>query len=232
MLVHILLLVLSCRGVGGRKSEPRLDEADLFRGADRYDFAIEVPASGTECFWHFAHQSGNFYLTYMVQWVTGMANDPRLFVTVLSPEGALVASTRDAIGQFNFQTEVTGFYQMCLGNHNNRFGGVRVFLNFGVVYEGFEEAKRELEEGEKVLNTTLARIQESTQKLQTQIFHMWRHYNFARMRKGKDHYLLLSNLSYVSCWSAAQSLAILLSGYLQLLFLKRLFHTDSHRPPC
>uniref|UniRef100_A0A3Q3JXJ1 GOLD domain-containing protein n=1 Tax=Monopterus albus TaxID=43700 RepID=A0A3Q3JXJ1_MONAL len=64
------------------------------------------------------------------------------------------------------------------------------------------------------------------------IFHMWRHYNFARMRKGKDHYLLLSNLNYITWWSATQSLVILLSGYLQLVLLKRLFHTDPSRPRC
>ncbi|KAF7654091.1 hypothetical protein LDENG_00074770 [Lucifuga dentata] len=156
-----------------------------------------------------------------------MAKDHRLFVTVTSPDGVLTASKNEAIGQMKFQTEVTGFYQLCLGNHNNR-----VFLGFGVVYEGFEEGQRELEEDQKVLNSTLARIQESTQKLQNQIFHMWRHYNLARMRKGKDHYLLLSNLSYVSWWSAAQSAAILLSGYVQILILKRLFYADTSRPQC
>ncbi|XP_039665899.1 transmembrane emp24 domain-containing protein 6-like [Perca fluviatilis] len=234
MLLNALLLVLSSQGVWPRKSEPALDEADagFFRGSDRYDFALEVPAAGMECFWHFAHQSGNFYLTYMVQWVTGMANDPRLFVTVNSPQGALVASTNEVVGQMNFQTELTGFYRLCLGNHNNQFGGIRVFVNFGVIYEGFEESEREMEEGEMVLNSTLAGIEESVQKLQNQIFHMWRHYNFARMRKGKDHYLLLSNFNYVTWWSATQSLVILVSGYLQLCVLKRLFRTDSSRPRC
>ncbi|XP_078112548.1 transmembrane emp24 domain-containing protein 6-like isoform X4 [Sander vitreus] len=167
-----------------------------------------------------------------VQWVTGMASDPRLFVTVNSPQGALVASKNEVVGQMNFQTEVTGFYRLCLGNHNNQFGGIRVFVNFGVIYEGFEESKREMEEGEMVLNSTLAGIEESVQKLQNQIFHMWRHYNFARMRKGKDHYLLLSNFNYVTWWSVTQSLVILLSGYLQLCVLKRLFRTDSSRPRC
>ncbi|XP_078112544.1 uncharacterized protein LOC144521808 isoform X1 [Sander vitreus] len=94
-----------------------------------------------------------------VQWVTGMASDPRLFVTVNSPQGALVASKNEVVGQMNFQTEVTGFYRLCLGNHNNQFGGIRVFVNFGVIYEGFEESKREMEEGEMVLNSTLAGIE-------------------------------------------------------------------------
>lgn len=72
------------------------------------------------------------------------------------------------------------------------------------------------------------------QKLQNHILHTWRHYIFARMRKGKDHYLLLSNLNYVTWWSATQSLLIVLSGYLQLFVLKRLFRTpaDASRPRC
>ena len=48
---------------------------------------------------------------------------------------------------------------MCFGNHNNQFGGIRVFMNFGVIYEGFEESQRELEEGQKVLNSTLGSIE-------------------------------------------------------------------------
>lgn len=43
-----------------------------------------------------------------VQWATGMANDQRLFVTVSSPLGSLMASKNQAVGQMNFQTEVTG----------------------------------------------------------------------------------------------------------------------------
>ncbi|XP_071316431.1 transmembrane emp24 domain-containing protein 6-like [Trachinotus anak] len=235
MLLNALLITaLSSQCIWARKSEPSLSEGDagLFRSSDKYDFAVEVPAAGMDCFWHFAHQSGSFYLTYMVQWVTGMANDHPLFVTVSSPQGVLMASQNEAVGQMKFQTEVTGFYRMCLGNHNKQFGAIRVFLNFGAIYEGLEESEGEMEEGEKVLNSTLTVIEESVQKLQNQIFHMWRHYNLARMRKGKDHYLLLSNLNYVNWWSATQSLVIFLCGYLQLLVLKRLFHTDPSRPRC
>lgn len=68
------------------------------------------------------------------------------------------------------------------------------------------------------------------------MFHMFRYYTFGRMRKSADHFLLLSNSQYVSWWSAALSLLILTSGYLQLLFLKRLFITtasgEEERPRC
>ncbi|KAK1887521.1 Transmembrane emp24 domain containing protein 6 [Dissostichus eleginoides] len=233
LFITALLLALISQSVWSRKSEPSLHESDvgLFRGSDKYDFAVEVAAAGEECFWHFAHQSGSFYLSYLVQWVTGIAIDHRLFVTVNSPQGDLMVFENAPVGQMNFQTEVTGFYRMCLGNHN-LFGGIRVFVNFGVIYEGFEETKMETEEGEKVLNNTLAGIEESVQKLQNQIFHMWRHYNFARMRKGKDHYLLQSIFNYVTWWSATQSLVIIVSGYLQLFTIKRLFKTNSGGPRC
>ncbi|KAM7397270.1 hypothetical protein PAMP_020254 [Pampus punctatissimus] len=225
MLLSTLLIVLSSQSVWSRKVESSLSEASasFCRGTNKYDFAIKVPAAEMECFWHFAHQSGNFYLMYMVQSVTGMGSNHRLFVTVKSPEGVLMASKNQAFGQINFQTEVTGFYRICLGNHNNQFGVTKVSVNFGVIYEGSEESDREIGEEQKVFNS----IQESVQKLQNQVFHMWRHYSFARTRKGKDHSLLTSNLNYVNWWSATQSLVIVLSGYLQLLVLKRLFHTGS-----
>lgn len=56
---------------------------------------------------------------------------------------------------------------------------------------------------------------------------MWRFYNFARMRKGADSFLLESNYRYVNWWSMAQSCVIILSGVLQLYFLKRLFNGQS-----
>ncbi|CAK6977937.1 transmembrane emp24 domain-containing protein 6-like [Scomber scombrus] len=237
MLVNALIVVLSFQSVWSRKSEPFLGEesAGLFRGSDKYAFAIDVPAAQMECFGHFAHQTGSFYLTYMVQWVTVMTNTHQLFVTVSSPDGTLMASNNEATGHINFQTEVTGFYKLCLGNPYNRFGNSRVFVNFGVIYEGVEVSETEMEEEreeEEVLNSTLTSIEERVHNLQNQVFHMWRNYNAARMRKGKDHHLLTSNLNYVNWWSATQSLVIVLSGYLQLRMLKGLFRTDSSRPRC
>ncbi|KAJ8412879.1 hypothetical protein AAFF_G00104610 [Aldrovandia affinis] len=224
-------------------SETAGGDQELLWGSDQYDFAIVLKASGLECFWHFAHHGERFYLTYMVQWVTGMANDRHLSVTVNSPDGLLVATMDDATGQINFQAEETGFYQMCLSNFHNRFGSMQVFLNFGVYYNGAEEAqkqkeeqKKKKEEANKHLNDTLSTIEDSAIKLQGNTFHMWRHYNFARMRKGADYFLLLSNSSYVTWWSAAQSLVIIGAGYLQLFFLKRLFHTktnmETDKPRC
>ncbi|XP_012368972.2 transmembrane emp24 domain-containing protein 6 [Octodon degus] len=76
---------------------------------------------------------------------------------------------------------------------------------------------------------------ESTRKVQSNVFHMWRFYNFARMRKMADFFLLQSNYNYVNWWSIAQSLIIVLSGILQLYFVKRLFNvptTDARKPRC
>lgn len=60
---------------------------------------------------------------------------------------------------------------------------------------------------------------------------MWRFYNFARMRKRADSFLLESNYHYVNWWSTAQSCLIVLSGVLQLYFLKRLFNVQSSGKP-
>ncbi|XP_012994553.2 transmembrane emp24 domain-containing protein 6 isoform X2 [Esox lucius] len=143
-----------------------------------------------------------------------------------------MASVEDTVGLISFETKATGFYQLCLGNYKNHFGGVRVFVNFGVYYEGAEEMRRQAKEGEKVLNNTLSNIEASINKIQNQVVQMWRHYSYARMRRGADHYLLLSNSNYVTWWSAAQSVVIVVAGYLQLFFLKRLFHTNASRPRC
>ncbi|KAL2093048.1 hypothetical protein ACEWY4_010360 [Coilia grayii] len=244
LLLLVLLLVFG-HGAGGpvKDPQPGISDQDLWWGSDQYDFAVVLRASALECFWHMAHQGEQFYLNYMVQWVTGVANDRHLAVTVNSPKGYLVAEAGEASGEIKFEAKETGFYQMCLSNFHNRFGSMQVFLNFGVYYESSDDMKRQKEEEEakkkedmKELNSTITTMEDTSVRLQSFVFHMWRHYNFARMRRGTDYYLLMSNSTYVTYWSAAQSLVILLSGYLQLFFLKRLFNTktttETEKPRC
>ncbi|TMS05438.1 Transmembrane emp24 domain-containing protein 6 [Larimichthys crocea] len=79
-------------------------------------------------------------------------------------------------------------------------------------------------------------LQEASHKVENYVFHMFRYYSFGRMRKSADYYLLQSNSQYITWWSTALSLLIITSGYLQLLFLKRLFTTktctEDEKPRC
>lgn len=220
-----------------------ITDQELFWGADQYDFAVVLRATGLECFWHFAHVGEIFYLNFMVQWVTGVGHDRHLSVTVNAPGGLLLDTVDDSQGQIRFETKETGFYQMCFSNFHNRFGMMQVFLSFGVHYDGYESPsaqkeaeKKKKEEASKNLNNTLSVIEDSTHKVETAVFHMFRYYTFSRMKKSADYYLLLSNSQYVSWMSVVLSLLILTSGYLQLLFLKRLFVSNTadqdEKPRC
>ncbi|KAM3870207.1 transmembrane emp24 domain-containing protein 6 [Diretmus argenteus] len=241
----VLVVVLLGLAGGGPVTDlhPDMTDQELFWGADQYDFSIVLPASGMECFWHFAHRGEKFYLNFMVQWVTGVGHDRHLSVTVNAPSSLLLSTVDDATGQVNLDTEETGFYQMCFSNFHNHFGTMQVFLSFGVYYDGHqdaakrkEEEKKKKEEASKHLNNTLTTIEEASHRVENRVFHMFRYYNFGRMRKSADYFLLLSNSQYVTWWSAAQSLVIVTAGYLQLLFLKRLFVTktggEAEKPSC
>ncbi|XP_072492543.1 transmembrane emp24 domain-containing protein 6 isoform X2 [Notamacropus eugenii] len=217
VIVAFLNLELLARG---QKTEPLsgLRDQRLFRGSDRYDFAIMVSPGGTECFWQFAHQSGYFYFSYEVQRTMGLLHSRHITATAHTSQGFLIDKSQDIRGQINFSTKET------------------VYLNFGVFYEGADTANNQKNEERQKLNDTLDAIEESTRKVQRNIFHMWRYYNFARMRKGSDFFILQSNYNYVNWWSTAQSIVIVLSGILQLYFLKRLFNapqvTDTRKPRC
>ncbi|NWI66413.1 TMED6 protein, partial [Todus mexicanus] len=161
-----------------------------------------------------------------VQRATGIGSSRNILVTASDPGGVQLGTSQHVRGQINFLTKETGFYQLCLDNQENHFGFMQVYLNFGVYYEGFDGEKKQPEEKKK-LNDTLEAIRDSIHKLQLHIFHMWRFYNFARMRRAADSFLLESNYHYVNWWSTAQSCVIVLCGVLQLYFLKRLFHGQS-----
>nr|XP_033940225.1 transmembrane emp24 domain-containing protein 6-like [Pseudochaenichthys georgianus] len=244
-IIPFLFLVLCGPVLGGPQTNfhGNMTDQELFWGTDQYDFSVVVPAAGLECFWHFAHRGERFYLSFMVQWVTGVGHDRHLSVTVNAPSSLIMATVDDAKGQINFETEETGFYQMCFSNFHNRFGTMQVFLSFGVYYDGYkdpdktkEEEKKKKEEASKDLNNTLSVIEGATHKVENHVFHMFRYYNFGRMRKSTDFFLLLSNSQYVTWWSLFLSLLIVTSGYLQLLFLKRLFisksGTKEEKPRC
>ncbi|XP_075136711.1 transmembrane emp24 domain-containing protein 6 [Leptodactylus fuscus] len=219
-----------------QKSEPLSSRGSepLFRGADRYDFAIVVGPAGTECFWHFSHQNGYFYFGYEVQWTSGIMQDRHVSASVHNPQGFLIESSKEVRGQINFETKETGFYQICINNWQNSFSSVQVYLNFGVFYDG--EGPEHPQDHKQKLNDTLATIEDSAQIVQGRVLHMWRYYNFARMRKGSDYYRLMSNYHYVNWWSAGTSVLIVVSGVLQLYFLKRLFNvrptTETQKPRC
>ncbi|XP_026167158.1 transmembrane emp24 domain-containing protein 6-like [Mastacembelus armatus] len=209
---------------------PNITDQELFWGADQYDFSVVLAAVGLECFWHMAHHGERFYLNFMVQWVTGVGHDRHLSVSVNAPSGLLVSTVDDAKGQINFEAEETGFYQMCFSNFHNRFGSLQVYLSFGIYYDGYqdpskskEEEKKKKEEIGKDLNDTLTTIEDTTHKVEKYVFHMFRYYSLSRMGRSADFFLLLSNSQYITWWSTALSLLIVTSGYLQLLFLKRLF---------
>uniref|UniRef100_A0A8C3KQC2 GOLD domain-containing protein n=1 Tax=Calidris pygmaea TaxID=425635 RepID=A0A8C3KQC2_9CHAR len=179
-----------------------------------------------------AHESLLGVSCLQVQRATGIANSRNILATANDPKGFQLGISQDVRGQINFLTKETGFYQLCLDNQQSHFGFMQVYLNFGVYYEGFNTENKQPEE-KKELNDTLEAIEVSIRKLQLQTFHMWRFYNFARMRKGSDSFLLESNYNYVNWWSMAQSCIIVLSGVLQLYFLKRLFNVQtSSRQKC
>uniref|UniRef100_A0A8C2PS25 Transmembrane p24 trafficking protein 6 n=1 Tax=Cyprinus carpio TaxID=7962 RepID=A0A8C2PS25_CYPCA len=224
-----LLLLFGLSSSGALKDpHPELSDQEFFWGADQYDFSIMLRAGDLQCYWHFAHFGEHFYLNFMVQLVTGVALDRHLSVTVNAPSGLIVGTVDDASGQIAFSVQETGFYQMCFSNFHNRFGSMQVFLNFGVYYEGQKDIEKQKEEEKK-------KKEEDMKQLQRFVFHMWRHYNYERMRRGADFYLLQSNSTYVTSWSAVQSLVIITAGYLQLYCLKRLFNTkpaEGDKPRC
>lgn len=241
----ILIIVLGVPVQGGPQTMPNPDLTDqeLFWGADQYDFFVMLRAEGLECFWHFAHRGERLYLNFMVQWVTGVGRDRHLSVSVNAPSGLLMSTVDDAKGQINFEAKETGFYQMCLNNFHNHFGSMQVFLSFGVYYEGLQDAGRKQEDEEKKkeeagreLNNTLGFIEEATYRVENHVFHIFRHYSIGRMSRSADYFLLLSNSRYVTWWSTALSLLIVTCGYMQLLFLKRLFVSgpsgEGEKPRC
>lgn len=69
--------------------------------------------------------------------MSGMSADRRLHVTVLSPDGLLVASLDEPSGQINFQTQETGIPVIPLQCHIYVSINIIVQDSFLVIIQGF-----------------------------------------------------------------------------------------------
>ncbi|KAI4799408.1 hypothetical protein KUCAC02_016942 [Chaenocephalus aceratus] len=223
-IIPFLFLVLCGPVLGGPQTNfhGNMTDQELFWGTDQYDFSVVVPAAGLECFWHFAHRGERFYLSFMVQWVTGVGHDRHLSVTVNAPSSLIMATVDDAKGQINFETEETGFYQMCFSNFHNRFGTMQVFLSFGVYYDGYKDPDKTKEEEKKKERGGQQRPQQHTERHRGCDSQSGEprlpHVPLLQLRPHEEEHGLLS---------AAVQLA--------LLFLKRLFISKSgteEKPRC
>ncbi|TSK28098.1 Transmembrane emp24 domain-containing protein 6 [Bagarius yarrelli] len=188
--IHVVLLLLIFKWDCG-KADLQYEESDqeLFWGADHYDFAIVLPASDLECFWHFAHKGEHFYLNFMVQWATGISVDRHLSVIINAPSGLIVGSVDDVTGEIAFNAEETGFYQMCFSNFHNRFGSMQIFMNFGVYYPDLGASKKDINSRE--LNSTLDTIDrdESVSVPAYDVHEFFQaadHYDFALLLSGTE----------------------------------------------
>ncbi|KAK3536067.1 hypothetical protein QTP70_026468, partial [Hemibagrus guttatus] len=92
---------------GESVSDPADGGHEIFQAADHYDFALLLSGTESQCYWHFARQNGRFYLTYMVQWVSGMTAGKHIAVSIFSPNGVLLSYTDNTMGQMNFQAKET-----------------------------------------------------------------------------------------------------------------------------
>lgn len=67
MLCPVVLLILPVLGQWNDSvSDPGDGGDEFFHAADHHDFALLLSGTESQCYWHFARQSGRFYLTYMV----------------------------------------------------------------------------------------------------------------------------------------------------------------------
>uniref|UniRef100_A0A669CGZ0 Transmembrane p24 trafficking protein 6 n=1 Tax=Oreochromis niloticus TaxID=8128 RepID=A0A669CGZ0_ORENI len=128
-------------------------------------------------------------------------------------------------------------------------GGERFYLNFMVqwvmgvghdrhlsVTAGLLEFDTSKVNKQIFIPASVLLCQATTHKVETYVFHMFRHYGFSWKRESVDYFLLQSNSKYITWWSMALSLLIVTSGYLRLLFLKSLFvsntGTEGEKPRC
>ena len=115
---------------------------------------------------------------------------------------------------------IKGDYQICM--YNYEYSEKVIYINM-ITYTMDEIVEKHKESGELDLSTQL--LLGNMDKIQTNLHEVKQHQMFIRILNAKDWYFVKANNSYVMYYSIAQCIVVIISAFVQVHFIRKLFVT-------
>lgn len=142
-------------------------------------------------------------------------------MAVKRPDGSIALPYKwQSVSEYEEPSAVEGYWSVCLDNQFSKFSAKLVNLYLTTFrYDEWERFAEELNELDMSVGNFTSVLQGVDRRIQV----MRQFQQLSRGLESRDFNLLKTNMSYVSNFSLAQLLIIVMSGIVQVYFVKKLF---------
>ncbi len=186
------------------------------------EYKVHVEAGKEDCYYQYVHDGATLYVSYQVL----KGGDGAVGFAVRRPDGKVVHPYAwKASSEYEEQNVATGgYYSVCIDNQFSKFAAKLVNLYLTTFrYDEWEKFAQELQD----MDVTVQNFTETLSSVDKRIQIMRQFQQLSRGLESRDFNLLSANLNYVSTWSLIQCTVVVLSGVLQVYFVKQLFNSDA-----
>ena len=193
-----------------------------------------MDAGKEDCYWQFVHPGATLYVSAQVL----KGGDNKIGVAVRDPGGKVVLPYKwQASAEYEEASAQAGYWSVCLDNQFSKFSAKLVNLYLTTFrYDEWEKFAEDLQVrfcfalGKlyssrlfQDLDMSVGNFTQVLQGVDRRIQVMRQFQQLSRGLESRDYNILVSNFSYVSNWSLIQVLVVIMSGIVQVYFVKKLF---------
>ncbi|KAH8391946.1 hypothetical protein KR215_010516, partial [Drosophila sulfurigaster] len=216
-IVGMQLLLLMLMAAGG--------QAEI----SRHRLTIFAEAGRMECYHQAVAATEHIMLEYQV--IYGGQGEAHINCNLMDPlRRLLITDHKQGQGKYQLVANETGIYKLCFDNTISSFNQKIVVFNLEILAANHEELERQ--KTIKEMNTdyqfdrTYSHIDDYVTKITVNLMRSRQSQDYIRTLEAKDRKVAESNFTLVNNWSAAQFIAMIIVGMLQVFMLRSIFNTD------
>lgn len=184
------------------------------------EYKVHVDAGKEDCYWQFVHPGATFYVSYQVL----KGGDGAIGFAVRRPDGTIVKpyewKSNAEYEENTAQEGQGGYYSICLDNQFSKFAAKLVNLYLTTFrYDEWEKFAQDLQDMDLSVQNFTATLSGVDKRVQV----MRQFQQLSRGLESRDLNLLQTNANYVQNWSLMGCVVVIISGFTQVYFVKRLF---------
>jgi len=185
------------------------------------EYKVHVEAGKEDCYWQYVHAGATFYVSAQVL----KGGDGSVGVGIRQPKGKVVHPySWKPNAEYEESDAQGGYYSVCLDNQFSKFSAKLVNIYITTFrYDEWEKFSEEL----KDLDMSVGNFTEVLSSVDKRVQVMRQFQQLSRGLESRDYNVLLANSNYVTTWSIASAIVVIVCGITQVYFVKKLFESPT-----
>jgi hypothetical protein len=186
------------------------------------EYKVHVEAGKEDCYWQYVHAGATFYVSAQVL----KGGDGSIGVGIRQPKGKVVHPYAwKPNAEYEESDAQGGYYSVCLDNQFSKFSAKLVNIYITTFrYDEWEKFSEEL----KDLDMSVGNFTEVLSSVDKRVQVMRQFQQLSRGLEARDYNVLLANANYVTTWSLAQAIVVIVCGITQVYFVRKPFEIFHH----